>query len=128
LVLKWHTKVKYVTDMPLVYTMGFMALDEKALKRVDAADQAIIQEVMSRMYSHFDKTNLEDNKEALQALLNSGIESVVPDRSDFENIRQILLRSNRELAEQGEYSVGLYDEMIQYVQEYRVENGGAAGL
>ena len=128
LVLQWHTKVKYVTDMPLVYTMGFMAVDKKALKKVDAADRDVVREVMGRMYSHFDKANLEDNKEALQALLNSGIESVVPDKSDFDNIRKILLQSNRELAEQGEYSVGLYDEMIQYVEEYRVKNDGAAGL
>ena len=128
LVLQWHTKVKYVTDMPLVYTMGFMAVDEKALKKIDAADQDIVRDVMSRMYSHFDKANLEDNEEALQALLNSGIESVVPDKSDFDNIRKILLESNRELAEKGEYSVGLYDEMIQYVEEYRVEAGSTAGL
>lgn len=128
LVLQWHTKVKYVTDMPLVYTMGFMAVDKRALKKVDAADQSVVQEVMSRMYSDFDKLNLEDNEEALQALLNSGIESVVPDKSDFDNIRKILMQSNRELAEQGEYSVSLYDEMIQYVEEYRLEAGSTAGL
>ena len=41
---------------------------------------------------------------------------------------EVRLQSNRELAEEGEYSAGLYDEMIQYVEEYRVANGGTAGL
>ncbi|MDH3371979.1 MAG: TRAP transporter substrate-binding protein DctP [Gammaproteobacteria bacterium] len=127
LVLQWHTKVKYVTDMPLIYTMGFMALDKKALRTVDAADQAVVQEVMSRVYSHFDTANLEDNEEAMQALLNSGIEKVAPNDDEFTNIRRILLQSNRDLANKGEYSVELYDEMMQYVQEYRIQNGGAAG-
>ncbi len=127
LVLQWHTKVKYLTDIPLVYTMGFMALDKKALKNVDAADQAVVREVMTRMYAHFDKVNLEDNQEALQALFNSGIKGVAPDDSEFANIRSVLLQSNRDLAEKGQYSVELYNEMMRYVQEYRMQNGSVAG-
>ena len=127
LVLQWHTKVKYVTDIPLVYTMGFMALDKRALRKISAEDQAIVREVMTRMYTDFDEINIADNQEALQALLNSGIESVVPDAAEFENIRQVMLKSNRKLAEDGEYSVDLYDEMMQYVEEFRVTNGSVAG-
>ncbi len=127
LVLQWHTKVKYVTDIPLVYTMGFMALDKRALRKIDEADQAIVREVMARMYADFDKINIVDNEEALQALLNSGIESVAPDAGEFESIRKVLLKSNRSLAQEGEYSVDLYDEMMQHVEEYRTANGGMAG-
>ena len=125
--LQWHTKVKYVTDIPLVYTMGFMALDKRALRKIGAEDQATVREVMTRMYADFDEINIADNQEALQALLNSGIESVVPDSDEFENIRQVLLKANRKLAEDGEYSVDLYDEMMQYVEEFRVTNGSIAG-
>lgn len=127
LVLQWHTKVKYVTDMPLVYTMGFMAVDEKALKKVSAGDQAIIRDVMTDTYSKFDKKNLVDNEAALEALVNSGIEPVVPDASEIANIRNILLQSNREMAQQGEYSLDLYDAMMQYVKEFRVGNGISVG-
>ena len=35
LVLQWHTKVKYITELPLVYTLGFMAC---LLYTSDAAD------------------------------------------------------------------------------------------
>ena len=128
LVLQWHTKVRYVTDIPLVYTMGFMALDKRALSKIDPADQEIVREVMTRVYSDFDAINIVDNKEALQALLNAGIKSVAPDSGEFESIRKLLLKSNRNLAEQGEYSVDLYDKMMKYVEEYRIANGGVAGL
>ena len=127
LVLQWHTKVKYVTDIPLVYTMGFMALDKRALRKIDAADQEVVREVMTRMYADFNEINIADNEEALQALLNSGIESVVPDTVEFENIRRVMLESNRQLAEDGEYSVDMYDQMMQYVEEFRIANGGIAG-
>ncbi len=124
LVLQWHTKVKFITDMPLVYTMGFMVIDKRALKKVDAADQKIIREVMTRTYAELDAASLSDNVEAMQALLNTGIESVTLNPEEVAEIRNLLSQSNKGMAEQGEYSLDLYNEMLQLVEEYR--NGKAA--
>ncbi len=38
LVLQWHTKHKYVVELPLVYTLGFMAIDKRAFYKLDPAD------------------------------------------------------------------------------------------
>lgn len=127
LVLQWHTKVNYVTDMPLVYTFGFMAIDKRAFGKISAADQAIVAEVMNGIYAKFNTKNLVDNEEAMQALLNAGIESVSVNAAEIDGIRDVLQRSNRELAVGGEYSVELYDEMMRYVEEYRNEEAAAAG-
>ena len=127
LVLQWHTKVNYVTDMPLVYTFGFMAIDKRAYKKISPADQAIIDEVMTGIYSKFNTKNLIDNDEAMQALIKSGIESVSVNAVEIEGIRDLLQQSNRELAVKGEYSVDLYDEMMRYVEEYRNGEATAAG-
>jgi TRAP-type C4-dicarboxylate transport system substrate-binding protein len=127
LVLQWHTKVKFITDLPLVYTMGFMAIDHNSFKKISPADQELVREVMVRTYAQLDEANLVDNKEALQALLNTGIEKVALDEGEVTEIRVILRQSNRELAEQGEYSIDLYEQMLQYVQEYRANTKVAAG-
>lgn len=63
----------------------------------------------------------------MKALLNSGIERVVPDDDEKAHIRKLLLQSNRSMAEQGEYSLELYDDMMRYVQEYRIGSQDAAG-
>jgi len=123
-VLQWHTKVKFVTEMPLVYTMGVMVIDRRAFNKIDAADQKIVREVMTRTYAELDKLSLRDNVEAMKALLNTGIESVDLDPEEASEIRSVLNRSNRDMAEQGEYSLDLYNEMLQLVEEYR--NGKAA--
>lgn len=127
LVLQWHTKVKFITDMPLVYTMGFMAIDKRAFKKIDVADQQIVREVMTRTYADLDEVSLSDNVEAMQALLNTGIESVELDPEEASEIRSILSRSNRGMAEQGEYSLDLYNEMMQFVEEYREGNVAGGG-
>lgn len=127
LVLQWHTKVKFITDMPLVYTMGFMVIDKRAFKKIDVADQQVVREVMTRTYANLDEASLSDNVEAMQALLNTGIESVELDPEEASEIRSILSRSNRAMAEQGEYSLDLYNEMLQFAEEYRVGNAADGG-
>ena len=46
---------------------------------------------------------------------------------EVAEIATILRQSNRNMAEQGEYSLDLYDAMMQYVQEYRTGSDSTAG-
>lgn len=127
LVLQWHTKIKFITDLPLVYTMGFMAIDKKVFNKISPDDQQLVREIMTNTYSRMNEANLDDNKEALQALLNAGIEIVPVPEEKAAEIGAILGASNRNLAKQGEYSLDLYDQMMQYVQEFRTGSESAAG-
>ena len=47
LVLQWHTKVRYVTDLPVAYSYGIFAVDSRTFNRISADDQRIVREVMS---------------------------------------------------------------------------------
>ena len=127
LIMQWHTKVKYVTRVPLVYTLGFMAVDKKAFDKISPADQAIVREVMEKTYENFNEVNLEDNEGAYEALLNSGIEAVAFDENAYRETRAVLLESNRRLGEKGEFTLELYDEMMRYIEEYRSERSAALG-
>ena len=126
LVLQWHTKVKYVTEMPLAYTLGLMAVEKKAFSRLSDSDQQVVREVMEKTYRNFDRSNLIDNRKARDALLNTGVRTVEFDESEFDRIREMMLQSNRRLGEMGKFSLDLYDEMMDYVAQYRDENGATA--
>ncbi len=119
LVLQWHTKVKYMTELPLAYTLGFMAVDKKAFTKLKPEDQKIVRDVMTETYKNFDRANLIDNREARDALVNAGIESVPFDDSEVGRIRGVLLKSNRSLGQKGKFTLAIYDEMLAYVDEYR---------
>ena len=122
LVLQWHTKVKYITELPLVYTLGFMAVDKKAFGKLSEDDQAIVRDVMGRTYKNFDKSNLIDNRGARDALINTGIETVPVTPEEYEKVRSALMKLNVELANQGHFDKALFDEMLKYVSEYRSEH------
>ena len=119
LVLQWHTKVKYITELPLVYTLGFMAIDKRAFDKLSADDQAIVRDVMARTYENFDKTNLVDNRGARDALLNTGIKSVQVVPEEYEKVRAALMKLNREMADTGRVDKDLFEEMLAYISEYR---------
>ncbi len=119
LVLQWHTKVKYVVELPLVYTLGFMAIDKRAFYKLDPADQAIVREVMERTYRDFDKSNLVDNQGALEALLNSGIESTPFDLDEYRKVREVTRVSTEKLGRDGAFTMALYEEMMRHAADYR---------
>jgi TRAP-type C4-dicarboxylate transport system substrate-binding protein len=121
LVLQWHTKVKYITRVPLVYTLGFMAVEKKSFDKISAEDKAIVREVMTKIYKNFDRVNLIDNQEAFEALINSGLKQVEFDQEEYVKTRDLLLASNLLLGEKGAFTLELYQEMLRHIDEYRRE-------
>ncbi len=128
LVMQWHTKVKYLTDMPLVYTFGFMVIDKRAYDKIEPEDQSVVQEVMSRLYEKFDKKNLEDDAAAKQTLFESGIKRIVPGDEAFRELRARLAENNRSLVAEGEVSEDLYNDLMQYIEEYRNGQGSESSV
>jgi len=126
LVLQWHTKVKYITQVPLVYTVGFMAIDKKTFDKIDADDQAVVREVMTRTYQNFDKVNLVDNQGAFDALVKAGIQPTKFDDEEFIKVRDLLLVSNLKLGAEGAFTLELYEEMLRYIDVYRSEHVAAS--
>lgn len=122
LVMQWHTKVKYVTDVPLAYTFGFLVLDKKTYDKIPPADRAVVDEVMTRVHNEFNDSGLEDDAEAKTVLVQNGIKLVVPDDAEFSAMRATLEENNRKLAREGVYSESLYNEMMGYIEEYRSEH------
>jgi TRAP-type C4-dicarboxylate transport system substrate-binding protein len=123
--LQYHTKVKFVTDVPLVYTMGFMVISNKAFAKVSAEDQVVVKEVLSGVYSKYDKLNLEDDREAKEALFNAGLKRVVPTAAELERLAAVLRQANLEMAQDGVVSMEHYEEMMGYVEEYRSEHSAS---
>lgn len=124
LFLQWYTKVRHVTDLPLVYTYGFMVIDEKMFAKISPEDQAIVRDVMTRTYSEFDKAGPEDNQGALDAILGKGLTLVDVNEEEADKIRETVAAANRRLADRGVVTREGYDLMLQYRNEFR--NGQVA--
>jgi len=122
LLLQWYTKVKYVTDLPIAYTMGVMAIDRKAFSKMSEADQAVFREVMTATYKKFDQFNRADNESADKALAANGIERIAPDPAAIPVWREQVGESNREIWSSGDYTPDLLSRVEAMLDDYRAGN------
>jgi TRAP-type C4-dicarboxylate transport system substrate-binding protein len=125
LVLQWHTKVKYITELPLVYTFGFMAIDKRAFNKLGDADKAIVREVMNESYAKLNAINLVDNRGAREALINAGLQDVPVDTAEYEEVREVLMESTAELGDEGLFTPELYTQMLAYIEEFRSQQAAS---
>lgn len=81
--LQWHTQLKYVTEVPIIYVYAVMAIESKAFNKLSKEDRAVVREVMSRVFAEIDQENRGDNEKALDALKNQGIQILTPSNEEM---------------------------------------------
>lgn len=121
LLLQWYTKVKYMTRMPILYTMGYMAIQKKAFDQLSEPDQIVFRSVMTDIYKKFDEASWIEDAEATEALINKKIESVQPDEEEMAEIRSLIMKTNRRMGEEGVFSISLFDEMLGHLAGFRAQ-------
>jgi TRAP-type C4-dicarboxylate transport system substrate-binding protein len=119
LLLQWYTKVKYINPLPVAYTLGLLALDQRAFGRISPEDQAVLTEVMNQTYLRLDEINRRDNIEAEEALLANGIQVAVSDPEDIPYWSEIANKTNREIWDKTAVNPALYDELMALLADYR---------
>jgi TRAP-type C4-dicarboxylate transport system substrate-binding protein len=119
LVLQWHTKVKYITDLPISYSMGVFAIEKGAFSVLSAEDQRVVREVMGRHIQQLDREAREDNRKAAEVLAQSGLQTVTVDEADVEGWRKTMESIYPQLRERRDIDAALFDRMLTVLAEYR---------
>ena len=118
-VLQWHTRLKYITDIPVAYVYAALLIDRKAFGRLTPEDQQVVRDVMEGIYRKFDQNGVRDNDAAMRALLESGLQMVEPNAAEVSQWRGIVSRSHQQLGREGVFDATLLDRMESLLAEYR---------
>jgi TRAP-type C4-dicarboxylate transport system substrate-binding protein len=121
-VFQWHTRLKYITELPIAYVYASLLIDKRVFSKVSAEDQLIVREVMEGIYRKFDQSGVTDNRDALQALLDEGLEMVLPDEAEVGEWRVIVNASHRKMAIDGTFDLALLDRMQELINDYRMNS------
>ena len=121
--LQWHTRVKYFTNMPVLFAMSFLAIDKRTFDRLSADDQAILREVLFEVYENIDRNAPIESKNAMDALVKIGIQKVEPDEGQFVELQQTMSETNRRMAVEGAFPLELFEAMQGHLNEYRNGHG-----
>ncbi len=72
LALQWFTKATYLTDLPITYVCGTMAIGAKTFAKLSPGDQDIVREVFGKANATLDKRSRTDNQEARERSCEAG--------------------------------------------------------
>jgi TRAP-type C4-dicarboxylate transport system substrate-binding protein len=119
IILQWHTQVKYLTEMPLIYVFGTLAVDRKAFAKISPEDQKIVRQTMGRIWQEIDQQNRTDNIEALQVLNKMGVEFVKPTADDENDWFAVAAGVTRQLVDSGVVSKKMVNILDGHLNAYR---------
>lgn len=122
-VFQWHTKLAHITELPLAYVYGALLIDNRFFSRLKPQDQAVVRDVMEGIYRKLDEDGLEDNVNAMDALLEGGMELAATEPSQVSQWRDVVLASHRKLARQGVLDMELLEQMQGLLDDLRAEKG-----
>jgi TRAP-type C4-dicarboxylate transport system substrate-binding protein len=117
--LQWHTQVKYLTELPMSYFVGTLAVDRKAFGKMTPADQAVVREVMGRAFRDIDRQNRKDNLAAYDALLKQGIKPVKPSPQELAEWARFSIIAGEQMEKQGIVSPQAASQFNAYLQAFR---------
>ena len=120
---QWHTQVKYITDTPLMYIYGMMAIDRRAFNRLKPADQKVVREVMGKVFDGLNKQNRIDNTNAKKALGTQGLKFVDITATEFSKLQKSVAMARQALAGKGHYTKPMYDKLFSHLKVYRTKYG-----
>lgn len=84
LALQWNTKVKYMVDFPISYSIGAFVITSAAWAKVSPADQKKVQEISKKYETEINNGNAKDNEDALTAMKAQKIEFVKFNDTDLK--------------------------------------------
>lgn len=117
--LQWHTQIKYISNVPLMYVYATLLLDKKEFNKIKKNDQKIVKEVLNNVFARIGKQNRKDNVSAFNALANQGIKIITPDKDELRLWYKKGEKARSTIKSQGIMSAEVIDEIIKLLIEFR---------
>ena len=118
IVLQWFTKAKYVTQLPINYTLGVFLMDKRAFAKLKPEYQEALRTISAKHFATQMANNRVDNDKALQVMQDQGLELVQPDEAGVATFQDLVRQAAPELVGKA-FSQASQDLLEQHLQTYR---------
>jgi len=116
--LQWFTRISYMTDVPITHGLGAALISKKALRKVSAEDQVILQEVAAPILRELTVKTRVQNLEAIQEMEKEGVQVV----EVSEEVKKQFTETGKGAWDDGAgklYSAELMNKVKSLLAEYR---------
>jgi TRAP-type C4-dicarboxylate transport system substrate-binding protein len=116
--LQWFTKIKYVTDLPLLYLAGAILVRKEIFGQIPASFQPVVMETARLHLGRLKTTTRNENRDALQVMTRQGIKIVTPAKEHLEEFKKLSARAMTHPGKQS-FSKKNLDEVSSHLEAYR---------
>ncbi len=113
IILQWHTRARYMLDLPVLMTGGTIGFDPRSLSRLSEADRDILLARFAETMQALEDSNLAENARAREALVSQGIRIDAPTTAQLETWRAEADRTLQDLLETGRLEIPHLEAMMQ---------------
>jgi TRAP-type C4-dicarboxylate transport system substrate-binding protein len=121
--LQWFTKVKYMTDLPLIYSLGGILVSDRMFGKIPKNLQGIVKKVFQYHISHLNIRTRRDNEEAIRVMAKQGIKLVTPTDAETEGFKRISVEAIDGLGSKV-FSRDVLVEVKSHIKRYRKARTG----
>ncbi len=118
LVLQWHTQIKYVTNIPLIYLHAVLAIAEKQFSKLSGQDKKIVIQVMTAALKEIDTKNREDDIKAIQTLKKRGVTFITPSKEALIHWSKIADIASEKMIDVGILPRDVVDQMDIHLKNF----------
>lgn len=125
--LQWHTRLKYVIDLPIMYIYGMLVVDKRALRGVAEADLAALRRIMVPAVATADRQNRADHENVLAVLKNQGLQFITLTPAELRDWQGFAAAASEQWVEEGVISAEIHATLQRHLAELRGAKPSGAG-
>ena len=118
--LQWFTKVKYMTDVPLVYMAGGIVIRKDTFKRIPQALQHILLESYQSHLNQLKMVTRNENREAIKVMAKHGVKMITPSKDQIDEFKRLSHKAMARPVSQS-FSKQVLEEVSSLLGSYRKE-------
>ena len=118
IVLQWFTRAKYVTQLPINYTLGALLIDKRSFAKIPTADREHIHRIAQQHLAALGQRNRRENDEAMSVLQANGLSLVEVSPKDVETFKGLVTSAEAELVGRA-FSREAHEQIARHLQDFR---------
>ncbi|MDP7354852.1 MAG: TRAP transporter substrate-binding protein DctP [Desulfobacterales bacterium] len=118
--LQWFTKVRYLTDVPLIYLAGGILVKKNIFERISKRYQGTLMELLQQYMVKMKEVIRNENREAIRVMANHGIKIVHPSDEQTAKFKQIAKKAIEQLNDT-RFSKAVLEQIYTHLEEHRKE-------
>jgi TRAP-type C4-dicarboxylate transport system substrate-binding protein len=116
--LQWFTKIKYMTDVPLLYLAGGVVVKKDIFKQIPQTSQNFILESFQQHLDQLKIITRNENRDAVKVMVKNGVKIITPSKDQIDEYKRLSNKAMGHISGQT-FSKKVLDEVTSLLESYR---------